>query len=182
MSFHLREAQERIAAEERAIEQTAQITEERKAHVAARAFTVAAKMIERANDIMEKHPTSSARLLATGVATVQAIGGTATGYQVSAPRLIVQTSFVDEYGNPAEPPPPIQSIEQAESVIAEYEEKNYKNRPIDVKALEWEDVPAESYPAPVVFMRDENPDYVPGPVVPSRMDKMPTSDRRGARR
>jgi hypothetical protein len=104
-------------------------------------------------------------------------GGAATGYQV--PSVAIQVSqYVDERGNPTEPPPPIKTLEDAERIIAEHESK----RPV----IAWERddpdaTPApedhESEQAPVAFMREENPDLVIDEAarIPSRASETPTA-------
>jgi DNA-binding protein H-NS len=111
-----RECEQKIAAEQRAVERTAQITEERRANVAARAFAVGARMIDVADEIMEKHPVSSARLLATGVQTVAMVGGAATNYAAPAPIVTI----VNEWKGEGAPPPPVEelSLEELESLAA----------------------------------------------------------------
>jgi hypothetical protein len=114
-----RECEQKIAAEQRAVERTAQITEERRANVAARAFAVGARMIDVADDIMERHPVSSARLLATGVQTVALVGGAASNYNVNnVPPPIV--TIVKEWKGEGAPPPPMEelSLEELESLAA----------------------------------------------------------------
>jgi TolB-like protein len=115
----LRECEQKIAAEQRAVERTAHITEERRANVAARAFAVGARMINVADDIMERHPVSSARLLATGVQTVALVGGAASNYNVNnLPPPIV--TIVKEWKGEGAPPPPVEelSLEELESLAA----------------------------------------------------------------
>jgi DNA-binding protein H-NS len=112
----LRECEQKIHAEERAIERTAEITEERRARVAERAFAVAERMIDRADEVMEQHPVSSVRLLATGVQTVAMVGGAATNYAAPAPIVTI----VNEWKGEGAPPPPVEelSLEELESLAA----------------------------------------------------------------
>lgn len=124
----LRECQQKIAAEERATEKIAEITESERAHVARRCFDVANRFINRADEILEEHPTSAVRLLAVGADVAQAVGGVASGYGVPAnvqSLIHIETieQYVDEHGNPTKAPPEITSLEQADAVIAEYESK-----------------------------------------------------------
>jgi hypothetical protein len=76
----------------------AQITEGRRARVAERAFAVAERMIDRADEVMEQHPVSSVRLLATGVQTISLVGGVASGYNVPAPTIEIVTQFIGQNG------------------------------------------------------------------------------------
>jgi hypothetical protein len=115
----LREAEQKIAAEKRATEVVAQITEQRRARVAERAFSVAEKMIDHADAVMAEHPTSSARLLATGIAAEQAMGGDASNYNAPAVHFEVIQEYVNEDGTLSEPPPTIETLEQMEQIISE---------------------------------------------------------------
>jgi hypothetical protein len=84
----------------------AAITEERRAAVAERAFAVGEKMIDVADSIMEEHPVSSARLLATGVQTISLVAGAARNYNVAAPAVEIVTKFYDKAGNEIDSPSP----------------------------------------------------------------------------
>jgi transposase-like protein len=116
----LRDCQQKIQAEERAIERTAQITEERRARAAARAFAVAERMIERADEVMTEHPVSSVRLLATGVDVAAQVAGVARNYNVPAPTLEIVTQFIDQNGQPVAAPEPIEnlSLDEIEALAA----------------------------------------------------------------
>jgi hypothetical protein len=84
--------------------------------VAERAFAVAERMIDRADEVMEQHPVSSVRLLATGVQTVAMVGGAATNYAAPAPIVTI----VKEWKGEGAPPPPVEelSLEELESLAA----------------------------------------------------------------
>jgi hypothetical protein len=84
--------------------------------VAERAFAVAERMIDRADEVMEQHPVSSVRLLATGVQTVAMVGGAATNYAAPAPIVTI----VNEWKGEGAPPPPVEelSLEELESLAA----------------------------------------------------------------
>jgi hypothetical protein len=180
----LHEVQQNIALETKAREQMATITEERRARVAERAFAVAERMIGVADAVMEQHPTSSARLLATGIATVQAIGGCATNYNAPSPTVTIVEQWVGE----GAPPKKIESIEEAERIIAEYEEAD-KVRELPCGGWSPDHVDAtpaviDDEPAPVVTERAPNPDLVVDRLarIPSRGgSQIPTSDGRGSR-
>jgi hypothetical protein len=173
------ECEQKIKAEERAVERTAQITEERRAHAAARAFAVGARMIDVADDIMLAHPTSSARLLATGVQTIALVGGAATNYNVPAPTVDIVTQFVGQNGQSVEAPPEITSVEQAEAIIAEYEAKQV-DKVAELPCNNWlpDHVDAsptvESTVSPDYREPEKNPDIIPGKPVPSRAKFIPT--------
>jgi hypothetical protein len=115
-----RECEQKIAAETKAVETVAQITEGRRARVAERAFAVAERMIDRADEVMEQHPVSSVRLLATGVQTISLVGGVASGYNVPAPTLEIVTQFIDQNGQPVAAPEPIEnlSLDEIEALAA----------------------------------------------------------------
>ena len=117
-----RGCQQKIAAEERATEHQAEITETRRAHVAERAFSVAEKFIEHADAVMERHPIAAVRLLSTGCDVAQAVGGAASGYRAPM-QFHVETHYVDaKTGQPTERPN-IGSIEEAEEIIRASESK-----------------------------------------------------------
>jgi hypothetical protein len=176
----LREAQQKIAAETEAVERAAQITEERRARVAERAFAVAERMINRADEVMEEHPVSSVRLLATGVQTVALVGGAASNYNVPAPTVEIVTQFIGQNGQLVEAPPEITSVEQAEAIIAEYEAKqadklaelpcnNWSPDHVDASPMV-ESTVSPDYREPV-----PNPDIVAGKPVPSRAKDIPVA-------
>jgi hypothetical protein len=70
---------------------------------------------------MEQHPLSAVRLLVAGADIATRIGGVASGYATPSMSLQIISQYVDEAGNPAEPPPPITNVEQAEEIIAAYD-------------------------------------------------------------
>src|SRR5262249_15371244 len=107
-------------------------------------------MIEAADDLIEKNPHASSRLLATGVATVQAIGGAATAYAVPP----VTVEVLNQYVN-TEPQSPITTMEEADSIIAEFEAKHRKP---ELPCGGWNPNHADATPTP-----EPEPDVVTTP-------------------
>jgi hypothetical protein len=127
-----RDCEQKIAAETKATEAVATITEMERASVARRAFDVASRCINRADEILEQHPVSAVRLLAVGVDVAAAVGGVARNFATAAPNIEIVTQFIGQNGQPVEAPPEITSVEQAEAIIAEYEaERSERGLPLD---------------------------------------------------
>jgi hypothetical protein len=103
-----------------------------RASVARRAFDVASRCINRADEILEQHPVSAVRLLAVGVDVAAAVGGVARNFATAAPTIEIVTQFIGQNGQLLEAPPEITSVEQAEAIIAEYEaERSERGLPLD---------------------------------------------------
>jgi len=64
---------------------------------------------------MEQHPLSAVRLLVAGAGIATQIGGVASGYATPPMSIQIVSQHVGEA------PPPIQSVEEANRIIAEYE-------------------------------------------------------------
>jgi hypothetical protein len=173
------EVEEKIKAEEAAIERTAQITEERRAAVAERAFAVGEKMIDVADSIMEEHPVSSARLLATGVQTISLVAGAARNYNVPAPAVEIVQKFYDEAGNEIESPSPVAGLDfdTLENLASKLHEK-----PQALPCSNWSESDKDASPTIMAEPAQEPPDSLnpPPPGAPSRVASTPTSDGRGA--
>jgi hypothetical protein len=118
----LRECQQKIAAEERATEHQAEITEARRARVAERAFSVAEKFIEHADAVMERHPIAAVRLLSTGCDVAQAVGGVARDYQAPV-QFHIKTQYIDAKTGQSTELPRIDSIAEAEEILHASESK-----------------------------------------------------------
>jgi hypothetical protein len=129
-----RECEQKIAAEERAVEKVAEITEAERADVARRCFDVGRRCINRADEILEEHPMAAVRLLAVGADVVAQVGGAARGYATPTPPVHIEVvqQYVDANGNPteAEIPPEPQTIEECDAIIAEYEAKHPQPEPL----------------------------------------------------
>jgi hypothetical protein len=118
----LRECQQKIAAEERATEQQAEITEARRARVAERAFSVAEKFIEHADAVMERHPIAAVRLLSTGCDVAKAVCGVARDYQAPL-QFHIETQYIDAKTGQSTELPRIDSITEAEEILHASESK-----------------------------------------------------------
>jgi hypothetical protein len=182
-----RECEERIAAETKAVDAVATITEERRSRVAERAFAVAEEMIETASEILREHPTSSARLLATGVQTVALVGGAATNYNTSnVPPPVV--TIVNEWKGEGPPPKPVEelSLDEIEELASQLHAK-----PQPLPCSDWSATDADASPvveestlSPDYREPEQNPDIVLGRSVPSRIarpsyDLMLRTNRKG---
>jgi hypothetical protein len=179
----LREVEARIASEELAMAKRSEITEESRARVAEKAFRVGARMIDVADDIMEQHPVSSARLLATGVQTVALVGGAASGYSVPAPAVEIVQTFYDAEGNEIAAPSSVSNLDfdTLENLAARLHEK-----PQALPCGGWDPAHADASPStpiaeePAPAAEPEPEPEPPGVPVPARAMATPTSDGRGA--
>jgi hypothetical protein len=182
-TFHqrLREAQQKIEAEERATEKVAVVTEQERARAARKTFEVAERFVGHAEKIMEQHPVAAARLFAVGKDVTEGVSGVARGYHVGVGVSIAMqrkypTLAFDSDGQRVEPSL-IQSYEEALAILRAAE-KSQPPLPCD----NWSPDHADATPTPTPEeIEQENQDVIlVHEGLPSRVDTMPTSDGRRA--
>jgi hypothetical protein len=177
----LREAQQKIEAEERATEKVAVVTEQERARAARKTFEVAERFVGHAEKIMEQHPVAAARLFAVGKDVTEGVSGVARGYHVGVGVSIAMqrkypTLAFDSDGQRVEPSL-IQSYEEALAIL-HAAEKSKPPLPCD----NWSPDHADATPTPAPEeIEQENQDVIlVDEGLPSRVDTMPTSDGRRA--
>jgi transposase-like protein len=192
--LRLRSCEQRIAAEEQAVEAVAVVTEASRANAANRVFAVGDRLIALANYFAERAsdtslPLSERQLASNNAArffnasadvmmAMSGAGGAATGYQV--PSVAIQVVSQYEHG---EPPPPIKTLEDAERVIADYESRPQEQLPCDDWSTDSVDaiptIPETPSTPPGYVEREQNPDLVidKAAQIPGRGgEETPTSD------
>jgi hypothetical protein len=201
-ALRLRETEQRIQAEERAVEQVATWTEATRAEAANRALTVADELNDAAQWFVKRSRNLALSLAERKLASENAarffvaardvllsgIGGAATNYAVAPVNIQVISKYVDEHGNPAEEPPMPETLEEIEALANQLHESQQR-----LPCSDWSETGADATPsppddqqtepAPVVVERAPNPDLVEDKRahIPSRLSTIPTSDGRGAR-
>jgi hypothetical protein len=185
----LRECEANIKAEEDARRKVSEITEERRAALTHRAFGVAEKFINHADDVLgdvdliRKHPMAAAKLAQTVVAIdaeLKGVPGAARNYIGVSVGIAMQRKFpslaFDSDGRRVEPLGIIESYEEALKIIDAAE----KQQPLPCD--NWSPDHADATPTPVPEeIEQENQDVVlVHEGLPSRVDTMPTSDGRRA--
>jgi hypothetical protein len=172
------ECEKRIAAEEKALETTAQISEGRKAKLAFDAFEVAELFMKEAKSVHARHPMAAAKLALSAVEIASAIGGCAKGYSAPGTEPQIAIQFFD--GNqPVDAPTLPTNLDELEALAAQLavpaKELPCSNwSPNDKDASP--QIVAEPEPLPT-----PEPEPEPSqPGVPGRAMATPTSDGRGA--
>jgi hypothetical protein len=164
-------------------EHQAEIVESERASLARRAFDVASRCVDRAGEILEQHPVSAVRLLATGVDVAAQVAGVARDYAVPAPTVSIVTQFIGENGQPIAAPEPVEnlSLDEIEKLAAKLHEE-----PQALPCNDWSPDHVDATPTPAMAESDPNlpspdyrepvpnPDILPGKPVPSRANFIPT--------
>jgi hypothetical protein len=122
----------------------AEIVESERSAFARKAFDVSRRCIDRAEEILEEHPIAAVRLLAVGVEVASAVAGTARDYAVPSATVTFVESYVDEHGQPAEPPAKAvkdMSLDELEALA----ESLYK-APVELPCSNWSENDKDASP------------------------------------